>query len=82
MALARDSEVIIHEAFHMETEIPGHGTITGSIDMAKRCNAYLLALVHIQRDVRRQAKDRIDELKEMSNPVNLIIPEPGYRLTI
>lgn len=82
MALARESELIIHEAFHMETEIPGHGTITGSIDMAKRCNALLLALVHIQREVRKQAKDRIDELKEMSNPVNLIIPEPGYRLTI
>lgn len=82
MALARESELIIHEAFHMETEIPGHGTITGSIDMAKRCNAFLLALVHIQREARRQAKDRIDELKEMSSPVSLIIPEPGYRLTI
>jgi ribonuclease Z len=82
MALARESELIIHEAFHMETEIPGHGTITGSIDMAKRCNALLLALVHIQREARSQAKDRIDELKEMSSPVNLIIPEPGYRLTI
>ena len=82
MALARESELIIHEAFHMKTEIPGHGTITGSIDMAKRCNALLLALVHIQREVRRQAKNRIDELKEMSGPVNLIIPEPGYRLTM
>jgi ribonuclease Z len=82
MALARESELIIHEAFHMGTEIPGHGTISGSIDMAKRCNALLLALVHIQREVRKQAKDRIDELKEMSRPVNLIIPEPGFRLTI
>jgi len=82
MALARESEFIIHEAFHMETEIPGHGTITGSIDMAKRCEAFLLALVHIQRDVRGQAKDRIHELKKMSSPVNVIIPEPGFRMKI
>jgi len=82
MALARDSEFIIHEAFHMETEIPGHGTIAGSMDMAKRCEALLVALVHIQRGVRGQAKDRIHELKKMSSPVNVIIPEPGFRMTI
>lgn len=82
MALAQGSEFIIHEAFHLETEIPGHGTIKGSIDMANRCEAFLLALVHIQREARRQAVDRIDELKKMSSPVNVIIPEPGYRLTI
>lgn len=82
MALAQGSEFIIHEAFHMETEFPGHGTITGSIDMAKRCEALLLALVHIQRHARRQAVDRIHELKKRSSPVNVIIPEPGFRMTI
>ncbi len=64
----------------METEIPGHGTIKGSIEMAKRCEASNLALVHIQREVRRQAMDRMHELKKMSDPLNVMIPEPGFRL--
>lgn len=82
IALAQGSQLMIHEAFHMESEIPGHGTIKGSIDMAKRCEASNLALVHIQRDVRRQAIDRMHELKKMSEPLNVMIPEPGFRITL
>ena len=82
MALARGSQLIIHEAFHMETEIPGHGTVTGSIDMAKRCETSSLALVHIQRKMRGQAVEKLEQLKELADPVNLIIPEPGDKINL
>ncbi len=82
MALAKGSQLIIHEAFHIETEIPGHGSITGSIDMAKRCEASNLALVHIQRNVRRQVIDRMQQFTHMAGSLNVMVPEPGYRMTL
>ena len=82
MALAKGSQLIIHEAFHIETEIPGHGTVTGSIDMAKRCEASNLALVHIQRNVRRQVIDRMQQFTHLAGSLNVIVPEPGYRMTL
>jgi ribonuclease BN (tRNA processing enzyme) len=54
----------------------------GCIDMARACKVKRLALVHIQRDVRR---DRFDEIKELVNSVEdfkILIPEPGDRLSI
>lgn len=81
-ALAKDSPLIIHEAFHLDTEIPGHGTVVGSIDMAKRCEAANLALVHIQRQVRKRVIPRIEQLRNMAGSVNLIMPEPGYSMRL
>jgi ribonuclease BN (tRNA processing enzyme) len=81
-ALAEGVDLIVHEAFHLSKDIPGHGTIAGCIDMARSSRAKRLALVHIQRDVRR---DRFDEIKELVNSVGdfeILIPEPGDRLSI
>jgi hypothetical protein len=50
--------------------------------MARACKARKLALVHIQRDVRRE---RFDEIKELVNSVedfDILIPEPGDQVTI
>jgi len=82
MTLAMGSKLIIHEAFHMETELPGHGTITGSIEMAKRCEASNLALVHIQRDERSRVIDRAQQFNDLAGSLNVMIPEPGYRITL
>ena len=82
MDLAKGCQLIIHEAFHMESEVPGHGTVTGSIDMAKRCEASNLALVHIQRNVRRQVIDRMEQFKDLAGSLNVVVPEPGYKITL
>lgn len=82
MAIADASQLIIHEAFHIETETPGHGTVTGSIDMAKRCEASDLALVHIQRKVRRQVIDRMQEFTNLAGSLNVMVPEPGHKITL
>ncbi|MFH1625652.1 MAG: ribonuclease Z [Pseudomonadota bacterium] len=82
MVLAKGSTLIIHEAFHMDTEVPGHGTVTGSIDMAKRCEASILALVHLQREVRKQVTARIEYFRDMASPLELMVPEPGEKITL
>ena len=81
-ALAEGVHLIIHEAFHLSQDTPGHGTIADCIEMAVATRAKRLALVHIQRQVRRE---RFDEIKALANSVKnleVLIPEPGDRVTI
>ena len=80
--LAQHVHLIIHEAFHLSTETPGHGTVSGCLEMAKACRAKKLALVHIQREVR---KERIHEIRELTGSIQdlqIFIPAPGDRLRI
>ena len=80
--LAQGCHLIIHEAFHMEIELPAHGTVTGSIDMAKRSGASHLALVHIQRKARAQVIENLERLRKLAGSVQLMVPEPGDRITL
>jgi ribonuclease Z len=81
-ALAAGVDLIVHEAFHLSKDIPGHGTIAGCLDMARACRARRLALVHIQRDVRREGFDEIQELASTVKDLEVLIPEPGDRLSL
>lgn len=82
MALAKGSQLIIHEAFHPETEFPGHGTVKGSIEMAKQSGAQNLALVHIQRDARNQVIKEMKGYMDEGTSLNVLIPEPGHRIEL
>ncbi len=81
-ALAQGTHLIIHEAFHMETELAGHGTVTGSVDMAKRCETSNLALVHIYRDARSEVLEKIGQIRHSAGSLNVIVPEPGRKLML
>jgi ribonuclease Z len=82
MALAKGSKLIIHEAFHIEPGIAGHGSVTESIEMAQACRTSHLALVHIQRTVRGRVLDKIPWFNDMAGAVKLIVPEPGFRMSL
>lgn len=82
IALAEGCELIIQEAFELEHNIFGHGNITGAIDLAKRCKSPNLALVHIKRELRESLTSNINKFKKMAGDVNLLIPEPGHRITL
>jgi ribonuclease BN (tRNA processing enzyme) len=81
-SLAAGVDLIVHEAFHLSKDIPGHGTIAGCLEMARACRARRLALVHIQRDVRRQRFEEIRKLASSAKDVEVMVPEPGDRVTI
>ena len=81
-ALAEGVDLIVHEAFHLSKDIPGHGTIAGCLEMARSCRARRLALVHIQRDIRRERFEEIRELAKSVQEVEVLIPEPGDRIVI
>ena len=81
-SLAAGVDLIVHEAFHLSKDIPGHGTIAGCLEMAQSCRARRLALVHIQRDIRREKFEEIRELARSVQEVEVLIPEPGDMIVI
>jgi len=82
LSLARGSDLVIHEAYRLDTDTPGHGNISDSIDFARRAGARRLALVHIERNERRGKRDEI--LRVIADVIELevLMPEPGDELEI
>jgi ribonuclease Z len=81
-ALAKGTEMMIHEAFHWDMAIHGHATVKDTLDMARTCEVSHAALVHIQRHERKQVLNRVQELKNLASPVHLTVPEPGQKIQI
>ena len=81
-SLAEGVDLIVHEAFHLSKDIPGHGTIAGCLEMARASRARSLALVHIQRDMRRERFEEIKDLARSVQEVQVIVPEPGEKIFI
>jgi ribonuclease BN (tRNA processing enzyme) len=79
-ALAKGTQILIHEAFHQDQAIHGHATVQEALDMAKGCEASHLALVHIQRRERKRVLTKIQALRDLAGPVNLMVPEPGQSI--
>ncbi len=82
MALARGSQLIIQESYEVETESPGHGTVKESIEMARKCGATHLALVHIKREVRSEVKAKLKTFQELEESLNIMVPEPGAKVIL
>jgi ribonuclease BN (tRNA processing enzyme) len=73
-ALFAGADLLVHEAYSFEPS-PIHGDFAGVIGMAAEQNVRRLALVHIQRKVRREQGERIRAL-------DAVVPEPGDRLVL
>ncbi|MFZ2446436.1 MAG: ribonuclease Z [Syntrophobacteraceae bacterium] len=82
LALARGCGLAIHEAFRLDRDIPGHGSILGAIDFARKAKARSLALVHIQRDERRERREEILKAISAVKEVRVFMPEPGEEVEI
>lgn len=82
LELARDCHLVVHEAFHLDKELPGHGTVLQCLEFARRAKASRLALVHLQRDERRL---RLQDVREAAGEVSdfqVLVPDPGETLEL
>ena len=82
IVLAEHAELIVHEAYQLSTHAPGHGTLVGCLEMASASRAKKLALVHIQRKVRREKFQEIKKLVDSVHAFEVLIPEPDDRIKI
>lgn len=77
--LAEGCALAVHEAFVLNGEEPvfGHGTIQRCLAWARGAGVRRLALVHIQRDVRRaQWQDILDTVRRCRD-LDVIVPASG-----
>ncbi|MCK9295096.1 MAG: MBL fold metallo-hydrolase [Desulfobulbaceae bacterium] len=75
-SLARGCDLIVHEAFRLDEEVENHGSVRGCLEFAGRAGGKHLALVHLQRDSRESARERIADLARDSG-LHVFLPEPG-----
>ena len=76
--LATGCDLVVHEAFRLGGETPGHGSIRGCLEFAARIGASNLALLHIQREERLHSQSAIESiLKQHSQSCRAWLPEPG-----
>jgi ribonuclease Z len=77
LSLARGCSLVVHEAFRLDPLTPGHGTVRQCLDFAREAGAAMLALVHVQRDERKDRYTDILEVLKGINNLQVILPEPG-----
>ncbi len=77
LSLARGCDLVIHEAFRLEQETPGHGTMRECIGFARQASAGALAIVHVQRDERRERYQEIMQELDSVESLHVLLPEPG-----
>lgn len=80
--LAKGCDLLIHEAFGIENDHPGHGTVDLCLDLAHAAEADKLVLVHMNRDVRRETGEKIQRELSRLTDVKAILAEPGEELLL
>lgn len=78
LALAGGCRLLVHEAFVVDAgAVRGHGSIAGCLEFARAAGAERLALVHLQRQVRRTQMAEARTLMQKADGFKVLLPEPG-----
>lgn len=80
--LAAGSKLMIHEGFLLEGQIHGHGSVRECLEFAGEAGVKRLAVVHIQRDERKQNESRLKGLLEKVSNCRAFLPLPGEVINI
>ncbi|MFC1523776.1 MBL fold metallo-hydrolase [Thermodesulfobacteriota bacterium] len=80
--LAGGCRLIVHEAFRVKGETPGHGTVADCIPFAVKAGAEMLALVHVSRNDRKNFRPEIMGMISQVEACRVFLPEPGDSVLI
>ncbi len=75
--LAEACDLAVHEAFRFEGNTPGHGSVWQCVQFGRRARVKRLALVHVQRDERREREAEIRAFLKDRVEMNAFLPEPA-----
>lgn len=82
LALAERCHLLVHESYGLEKEQLGHGTMNLCVEFARKTRAQALALVHVNRDVRRVNAEEIKRKLAGLEGLRAFLPEPGDHFEI
>lgn len=75
--LAANVDLLVHEAYGLEPDTPGHGGVPGCLELARNVGARRLALVHVSRRVRREREKDVRDMLAGAMGDQALLPEPG-----
>ncbi len=80
--LSQDCSLIIQEGFLIDQSMFGHGNLDRCLQLAYKAKARQLAIVHVQREVRRKEELSIRNRLARVSDFKAFLPEPGDELEI
>ena len=81
-ALATGCDMIVHEAFRVQGETDGHGTMTACLALARASGCRKFAFVHAFRKERDKLIREIERRKKEFPSVQLLVPRPGEEVLL
>jgi ribonuclease BN (tRNA processing enzyme) len=75
--LAKGCKLLVHEAYALDGVTKGHGTVQGCIDFARQAEAECLALVHLNKEVRKERRSEVLDLVDAVGDMRVLLPESG-----
>ncbi len=81
-AMAHGVDLLVHEAYTINADIPGHCTVSDCIDLARRGQVVNLALVHIKAQEREARAEELMKIIKHTLGLQLFMPEAGDEFMI
>jgi ribonuclease BN (tRNA processing enzyme) len=72
----KDSDLLIHEAYTYDKDIPGHVKIKDLLILSKKFNIKTLALTHFKRNYLYKEWDKDKDMVINDTSLKIIIPKP------
>lgn len=82
LALARHCDLVIQEGYGLGTSPPNHGTVEEAAAFAREAGAASLAVVHVQREIRRKKARQIRMILSSADIPRAFLPEPGAMIVV
>jgi ribonuclease Z len=80
-ALAHGCSLAVHEAFHLDGESGGHGSVRRCLEFARQAEVVRLALVHMERQNRNRRRE-IENLLAEASGFSVFLPESGQKIEL
>ena len=80
--LARGCDLVVHEAYNVSGQTPGHGSLSECLALARQSGCAKMALVHVNRLERERAASELRKLSLPGDVPEVFLPEAGETLTL
>ncbi len=79
--LMRDADLVIHEAFSLDSDLPGHSSIAECLKVKREAGIKNMALIHMERDL-RQKIELVHEYLAKESEKGILLPADGECVSV
>ncbi len=79
--LMRGTDLVIHEAFSLDEDLPGHSSIVECLKLKRELEIRTMALIHLDRNLRREMES-VHAYLAKGSEFGVMFPEDGECITL